>query len=386
MSVGTVKHAVYELLLRVGAKGLPIADITTHLMTRDLRGSKWADAKAAKASISAICSHEPAIIRLSPGHFAAKALVAPPSQPQPQPPHLPPLLTQLTQDTHPHPQLALHQQQQQQQQQQQLLGGQPGGAGLTGGALAGAGRQGLSVRQQRQLEQGLQRGSGGNLQPPPQVQPADDSEDDDAWEAVGGPAGVPPEEPAPQHNSSRCSACNQSYHPTLSPLVLCDTCPRAYHMACLPCSQPPQLPGGAELHPWLAMMLPGGPADYSKLPRGAWACPQCLQRCGAPDLPLPSLSAEQLPAPLLALAAPPGGSATASLPPAITTAPTLNGLAGIQTLALPSKLCCPWGLRPPTLHSWSGRQSQRGLVPPPRLSRQLRSGCPATISLMTWTL
>ncbi|GFH24038.1 hypothetical protein HaLaN_21752, partial [Haematococcus lacustris] len=69
--------------------------------------------------------------------------------------------------------------------------------------------QGLSVRQQRQLDQGLQRGSGGNLQPPLQVQPADDSEDDDAWEAVGGPAGVPTEEPAPQHNSSRCSACNQ---------------------------------------------------------------------------------------------------------------------------------------------------------------------------------
>jgi hypothetical protein len=32
--------------------------------------------------------------------------------------------------------------------------------------------------------------------------------------------------------------------------------------------------GGEQLPDWVAAMLPGGPADYTKLGTGQWACPK----------------------------------------------------------------------------------------------------------------
>ena len=43
----------------------------------------------------------------------------------------------------------------------------------------------------------------------------------------------------------------QALHPEVSPLLLCDTCPRSYHMACL----------GVE---------------WSELPTADWCCPKCV--------------------------------------------------------------------------------------------------------------
>jgi hypothetical protein len=45
----------------------------------------------------------------------------------------------------------------------------------------------------------------------------------------------------------------QVHHQQGSPLVLCDTCPRAWHLACL------------EL-------------DYAQLPPADWSCPRCLEK------------------------------------------------------------------------------------------------------------
>lgn len=45
----------------------------------------------------------------------------------------------------------------------------------------------------------------------------------------------------------------QTYHPTYSPLVLCDFCPRSYHIFCMG-------------------------LDWNDLPDGEWACPRCLQQ------------------------------------------------------------------------------------------------------------
>lgn len=50
-----------------------------------------------------------------------------------------------------------------------------------------------------------------------------------------------------------CCFGEQMHHTLGSPLLLCDSCPRAVHMACL------------EL-------------DYAALPPGDWACPKCTEK------------------------------------------------------------------------------------------------------------
>lgn len=53
-------------------------------------------------------------------------------------------------------------------------------------------------------------------------------------------------------------SCVQVHHPEASPLLLCDTCPRSFHMACL----------GLSWHD-----LPEGEAE--------WYCPRCIDRHAA---------------------------------------------------------------------------------------------------------
>lgn len=51
-------------------------------------------------------------------------------------------------------------------------------------------------------------------------------------------------------NNKACGCCHETYHPTFSPLILCDFCPQAYHIYCLG-------------------------LDWADLPEGEWACPRC---------------------------------------------------------------------------------------------------------------
>jgi hypothetical protein len=74
-------------------------------------------------------------------------------------------------------------------------------------------------------------------------------------------APVKPGEPNPAHahikreafvrNHATCSTCSKTWHEQWSPLVLCDFCPRAYHVMCLD-------------------------LDWPDLPEGEWACPRCI--------------------------------------------------------------------------------------------------------------
>eukprot|EP00879_Flechtneria_rotunda_P031262 GHRR01034132.1.p1 GENE.GHRR01034132.1~~GHRR01034132.1.p1 ORF type:complete len:371 (+),score=118.78 GHRR01034132.1:562-1674(+) len=57
-------------------------------------------------------------------------------------------------------------------------------------------------------------------------------------------------------NGSKCSTCGETYHPSYSPLVLCDFCPSAHHVYCLG-------------------------LDWPDLPEGEWACPRYVDRVTA---------------------------------------------------------------------------------------------------------
>lgn len=54
-------------------------------------------------------------------------------------------------------------------------------------------------------------------------------------------------------NNFKCPKCHRVTHTEASPLVLCDTCPRAYHLACLPNN-----------------------VSFKDLPTGDWCCPKCV--------------------------------------------------------------------------------------------------------------
>lgn len=50
-------------------------------------------------------------------------------------------------------------------------------------------------------------------------------------------------------NNKACGCCHETYHPTFSPLILCDFCPQAFHIYCLG-------------------------LDWADLPEAEWACPR----------------------------------------------------------------------------------------------------------------
>jgi hypothetical protein len=54
-------------------------------------------------------------------------------------------------------------------------------------------------------------------------------------------------------NTFKCTMCLRVHHPEGSPLVLCDHCPKSFHVKCLAVEQ----------------------ADLSL---GEWACPRCIER------------------------------------------------------------------------------------------------------------
>lgn len=56
-------------------------------------------------------------------------------------------------------------------------------------------------------------------------------------------------------NQAKCALCGKQHHASLSPMALCDYCPRAYHVACLG-------------------------QDYQDFREADWACPVCYERHG----------------------------------------------------------------------------------------------------------
>lgn len=78
------------------------------------------------------------------------------------------------------------------------------------------------------------------------------------------------------HTHERMAPCflympTQTYNQVLSPLCLCDYCPRAYHVVCLGPAAParPNTPGA-----WQGNALLGAFGDFSRLRDTEWACPK----------------------------------------------------------------------------------------------------------------
>ncbi|KAL6770363.1 hypothetical protein ACKKBG_A34655 [Auxenochlorella protothecoides x Auxenochlorella symbiontica] len=190
---GSIKHAVFCVLRDAGPAGLTIVDAAGRIVDAGLRA--WDDTRAARNSVASTCGHDPAFVRVGPGRFALRALV--------------PL------------------------------------EGVAELAAAGAG------------------GGGGGAAPsaaagPALAAPAPPTQDKalalvetQLAEAV---RRLQEERSKPRaaRNSFKCPKCHRVTHPEGSPLLLCDTCPRAYHAACLG-------------------------AAWAELPTGDWACPKCVE-------------------------------------------------------------------------------------------------------------
>eukprot|EP00798_Chlamydomonas_sp_ICE-L_P011499 gene11500-34217_t len=72
---GSVKRAIFEVLVRGGASGLSIHDIWSSLQVRGFSGS-WQDPMAAKSYIAATCAQEAAFCRCGQGIYAIRTIVA----------------------------------------------------------------------------------------------------------------------------------------------------------------------------------------------------------------------------------------------------------------------------------------------------------------------
>ena len=56
-----------------------------------------------------------------------------------------------------------------------------------------------------------------------------------------------------ERNNFKCPRCHKAHHPENSPLLLCDNCPRSYHLICLDLT-------------------------FEELPEDEWHCPKCQDR------------------------------------------------------------------------------------------------------------
>ena len=59
--------------------------------------------------------------------------------------------------------------------------------------------------------------------------------------------------PPIERNNFKCPKCHKAHHPENSPLVLCDSCPRSFHLICLDLA-------------------------FEELPEEEWQCPKCQDR------------------------------------------------------------------------------------------------------------
>jgi len=71
-----------------------------------------------------------------------------------------------------------------------------------------------------------------------------------------------------ENNNFNCAHCKRVVHPTLSPLLLCDTCPRSIHLECLG-------------------------VGWDQLPTGVWCCPWCMENVQAAYLRVKDLEARR---------------------------------------------------------------------------------------------
>jgi hypothetical protein len=207
---GTMKRSMFDVLVdKSDAGGLSVGEIYEELERRG-QVSGWPDVKAARSAISSACSADPGMARLRQGVFALKA-------------RLPPDVLE------------------------RLCGGGGGGGGSGGPspAPAAAAPQGPITVQRAAA---ARRGAGGPRGP------AAPGSGGGPAAAVAASAAPPPPHGFPS-NEHVCAGCRAVYHPSFSPLLLCDYCPSAFHLVC------------ADL-------------DWPDLPAGDWACPTCMQRHG----------------------------------------------------------------------------------------------------------
>jgi hypothetical protein len=241
---GTMKRTMFEVLVdNSGAAGLSVGDIYAELERRG-QVAGWADEKAARSAISSACSADPGMARLRQGVFALKARV---------------------------PRDALA----------RLAGGGGGsgdGSGGGGGsarlaaaaaaAAAAAPAGPITVQRTSAARRG---GGGGGPRPGGAVRTGSDAaagvqsaaavpggavnpmllQQLVAHQAALARAGGGGQQPPPQQNDHVCVACRAAYHSTFSPLVLCDRCPRAFHLVCLN-------------------------LDWGGIPESGWTCPVCV--------------------------------------------------------------------------------------------------------------
>ncbi|GAX80216.1 hypothetical protein CEUSTIGMA_g7654.t1 [Chlamydomonas eustigma] len=252
---GSVKAAIFEIVVAAGRKGISVANICAQLNQRGI--NPWADSRSAKASIASTCTHEQALAKLpssAGGGFVARALLPPGEQPEEvfMAQRQAQAAAQMGQGHH-HHLLSLQQQQQRQRQAQAAAGGMGTGppAGSMMALMTGA---------------GLDRSGPGATFPAAGEGALVHLEDDPPE-----PSGPPPmAREVYLKNSLKCAKCFKTYEGDYSPLCLCDFCPRSYHMACL---------------------ATDGGISYPALSVGSWACPKCEQRHkrrleGSPDLPV----------------------------------------------------------------------------------------------------
>ncbi|GBF98583.1 hypothetical protein Rsub_11308 [Raphidocelis subcapitata] len=217
---GTMKRTMFEVLVdRSDAGGMSVGEIYEELERRG-QVAGWPDVKAARSAISSACSADGGMVRLRQGVFALRARV---------------------------PREAL----------EKLLGaGGAGGRHSAGGSDGGGGGGGGggSVAAAAAAAAGpitVQRTAAARRTPT--VVPAAAAGPRPLPSASAAPPGAEPRLGGFDRNEHACVSCRAPYHPSFTPLVLCDYCPRAFHLACLN-------------------------LDWEDLPGGEWACPVCLQQ------------------------------------------------------------------------------------------------------------
>ena len=307
---GTVKHSVFVVLRdEAGANGMAVADIYAAMQKRGM-GSQWSDPRAAKSSIASSCAHDPAFVRIKQGVFALRACLS-----QSMLDSLAPAAPAggggggRSGGGGSSAAGAARGQGAAGRGGGAGTGRRAAAAGVAAAAAAAAGSPASSGASPAPSSPSSSESFGGGEADEAELgaivsgrirrgsftggsEERGDGDDPEAMEGVEGPGGkaalgrppglqlqLLPKPPgptvglpaqnqplAPGHsnpvhaflrreafarNTHKCGICHKTYHPTYSPLVLCDFCPRAHHVYCLD-------------------------LDWKDLPQHEWACPKCL--------------------------------------------------------------------------------------------------------------
>ncbi|KAK2078741.1 hypothetical protein QBZ16_003581 [Prototheca wickerhamii] len=205
---GSIKAAVFQVLREAGAEGLTIQDAAQRIQDTGLRA--WEDPKAARNSVASTCGHDAAFLRVGPGRFALRALV---------------------------PNSAGAELAAAEAVVAACCGGAEGDGSVLDGPASAAFPSPLAAQDKALALVEAQL-----------LDAARKLRDERS-------------KPRTEHNVFKCPRCHRGTHPDGSPLLLCDTCPRAYHLSCLGGAGEGEAP----------------PMGWHELPTGDWACPKCVE-------------------------------------------------------------------------------------------------------------